>query len=100
VDDRLWERFHAARDPFFARRKTHMAEQRRREGGSRGRERGGAPRDGRRGAKSPAGRRPRGGDPGPLRSSLGDQFGDLKDLFPAKRSSEDKKKRNSNGGNE
>jgi hypothetical protein len=101
IDDGLWDRFHAAREPFFARRRTHIAEQRRREISSRGPEGGGAPRGGRRGAKSPAAGRPRGGDPGVLRSSLADRFGPLKDLFPAKRSSEDAKDRNNSdkGGN-
>ena len=41
-----------------------LAEQRRRDGGSRGRDRRGPPQGGRRGAKGPQQRRPRGGDPG------------------------------------
>lgn len=101
IDDRLWERFHAAREPFFARRRAYHAEQRRRQadsapGGDRrrderrpgGRERGGPPGGGRRGPGGPPSRRPRGGEPGVLRSSLADIVGPLRDLFPAERSSE------------
>ncbi len=33
IDEQLWERFYAVRDPFFERRKAHLAEQRRRQGG-------------------------------------------------------------------
>jgi len=100
VDDRLWDRFHAAREPFFARRKTHMAEQRRRDTRPRDRERGGGPQGGRRGAKGPPERRSRGGDPGVLRSSLGDQFGHLRDLFPAERGSKNAKDSDSNDGSD
>jgi hypothetical protein len=106
IDDQLWERFHAARDPFFERRKAHLAEERRRQGGEarrggggprdqdrpRGRERSGPPRGGDRGRGGPPPRRPRGGEPGVLKSSLADLVGPLKDLFPAERggkSSED-----------
>lgn len=103
IDDQLWERFHAARDPFFERRKAHLAEQRRRQGGaerggggvprekerSRGRERGGPRRSGDRRPGGPPQGRPRGGDPGVLRSSLGDLVGPLRDLFPADRGPEE-----------
>ncbi len=111
IDDQLWESFHRARDPFFERRKAHLAEQRRRqddrprrddrgprgEGGPRGRDRSG-PRDrgtgsGRRrddrGPGRPPAGRPRGGEPGVLRSSLADIVGDIRDLFPAERRSGD-----------
>ena len=112
IDDQLWERFHRARDPFFERRKAHIAEQRHRQddrprrsdsgppgtGDRRGRDRdvprdrgpaGPRRRDDRAPGGPPAGR-PRGGDPGVLRSSLADILGPLKkDLFPAERSSED-----------
>ena len=113
LDDRLWDRFRAAREPFFARRRTHIAEQRRREAerersGDRGpRERGGpgGPRRGR--GRPPGGRpqgRPRGGEPGVLRSSLADIVGDLRDLFPAERdgqrSSDGTKVRKGNDGDE
>ena len=112
IDDQLWERFHQARDPFFERRKAYIAEQRHRQddrphrsdsgppgtGNRRGRDRdvprdrgpaGPRRRDDRAPGGPPAGR-PRGGDPGVLRSSLADILGPLKkDLFPAERSSED-----------
>jgi hypothetical protein len=97
IDDQLWERFHAVRDPFFERRKAHLAEQRRRQSGEtrgggggprdngrpRGRERGGPRRGGDRRPGGPPPRPPRGGDPGVLRSSLADLVGPLRDLFPA-----------------
>jgi hypothetical protein len=106
IDDRLWERFHAVRDPFFERRKAHLAEQRRRQGGheragdggtrDQGRPRGrdrdaprGRERGGGRGPGGPPPRRPRGGDPGVLRSSLAEIVGPLRDLFPPERGPED-----------
>jgi hypothetical protein len=101
IDDQLWQRFHAVRDPFFERRKAHLAEQRRRQGGppragavgpresrSGARERGGPGRGGGRGPGGPPPRRPRGGDPGVLKSSLADLVGPLRDLFPAERDGE------------
>jgi len=111
IDDRLWERFHGARDPFFERRKAYLAEQRRQStdyprrgddgpsgrGGLHDRDRR-APRDRgasgprRRDDRTPGGRpagRPRSGDPGVLRSSLADILGPMKDLFPTERSSEE-----------
>ena len=100
IDDQLWERFYAVRDPFFERRKAHLAEQRRRQGGgargggpreqgrSGGRQRGGPRRGGDRRPGGPPQRGPRGGDPGVLRSSLGDLVGPLRDLFPADREGE------------
>jgi len=101
IDDQLWERFYAVRDPFFERRKAHFAEQRRRQGGaarggggprekgrSGGRERGGPRRGGDRRPGGPPQRGSRGGDPGVLRSSLGDLVGPLRDLFPANREGE------------
>ena len=102
IDDQLWERFYAVRDPFFERRKAHLAEQRRRQGGAargggggpreqgrpRGRERGGPRRGGDRGPGGPPQRGPRGGDPGVLSSSLADLVGPLRDLFPANREAE------------
>lgn len=104
IDDQLWDSFRAAREPFFAGRRAHIAEQRRRqadagrgrpdgrprsrEDGPRGRDRGGPPRRGRGGPGGPPQRRPRGGDPGVLRSSLADIVGPLRDLFPAERSSD------------
>ena len=111
VDDRLWERFHAVRDPFFERRKTHLAEQRRRqseaarggggtprekEGRPRGRERGSPSRGGDRRQGGPPPGRPRGGDPGVLRSTLADLVGPLRDLFPADH--ENEKPRNGKPG--
>lgn len=103
IDDQLWERFHAARDPFFERRKAYLAEQRRRQGGDarrggggprdqdrpRGRERSGPPRGRDRGQPGPPPRRPRGGEPGVLTSSLADLVGPLRDLFPADREAGD-----------
>jgi uncharacterized small protein (DUF1192 family) len=107
VDEQLWQRFHDARDPFFERRKVHLAEQRRRQdergrgGGESGRprgrdreaprggERGGPRRGGDRGPGGPPMQRPRGGDPGVLRSSLADLVGPLRDLFPADRKTVD-----------
>ncbi len=97
IDDQLWERFYAVRDPFFERRKAHLAELRRgqnvdarggRGGGSQkgrpgGRERGGPRRGGDRGPGGPPQGRPRGANPGVLRSSLADLVGPLRDLFPA-----------------
>ena len=100
IDDQLWERFHAARDPFFERRKAHIAEQRRRQGGgargggphekgsSGGRQRGGPRRGGDRRSGGPSQGRSRGGDPGVLSSSLADLVGPLRDLFPADREAE------------
>ena len=101
IDEQLWERFYAVRDPFFERRKAHLAEQRRRQGGVGGavaaaaanrrsaRPRARRPETGRR---PPAGRtapgRSRGGDPGVLRSSLADLVGPLRDLFPADQEAE------------
>ncbi|MCU0305987.1 MAG: DUF349 domain-containing protein [Thermoanaerobaculales bacterium] len=107
VDEQLWQRFHDVRDPFFERRKAYLAEQRRRQGdrgrgggepggprgrdreAPRGRERGGPRRGGDRGPGGPPGQRPRGGDPGVLRSSLADLVGPLRDLFPADRPAPD-----------
>jgi hypothetical protein len=88
IDEQLWQRFHAARDPFFERRKQHFAEQRRaqgadRRGGPTGdrRSRGGPRgRDDRRGTPGQRGRRSGGG--AVLTSTLGDLVGPLKDLFP------------------
>jgi len=101
IDDQLWERFYAVRDPFFERRKAHLAEQRRRQGGaarggggprekgrSGGRDRGGPRRGGDRRPGGPPAGRSRGGDPGVLRSTLGDLVGPLRDLFPADREAE------------
>jgi len=100
IDDQLWERFYAVRDPFFERRKAHMAEQRRRQGGgargggphekgsSGGRQRGGPRRGGDRRSGGPSQGRSRGGDPGVLSSSLADLVGPLRDLFPADREAE------------
>jgi len=90
IDDQLWERFYAVRDPFFERRKAHLAEQRRRQSGQArgGRQRGGPGRGGDRRPGGPPQRGPRGGDPGVLRSSLGDLVGPLRDLFPADRDAE------------
>jgi hypothetical protein len=102
IDDQLWERFHAVRDPFFERRRGHVAEQRRRQssemrgggggprenGPSRGRGRGGSNRGGDRRPGGPPPRPPRGGDQGVLRSSLADLVGPLRDLFPADHGSE------------
>jgi len=110
IDDRLWDSFRAAREPFFARRRTHIAEQRRRKSGNqqsgdrgpggrdgprdegrgapRGRERGGQNRRGERGVGGPSSARPRGADRGVLRSSLADIVGDLRDMFPAERDPE------------
>ncbi len=96
LEDRLWERFRAAREPFFERRREHLAGQRHAAGGRPGdsgppREHGrkrdrGAPGGGRgRGPGGPPPRRPRGGDPGVLRSSLADLVGPLRDMFPAER---------------
>ena len=87
VDDRLWERFHAARDPFFERRKAYLAEQRRRSPGGPRRQ-GQRRREGRSSQAKPGGRR-HGGATGPLRSSLADLVGPLKDLFPAERHDEE-----------
>lgn len=98
LEDPLWERFRAAREPFFERRREHLAGQRRaaalRPGGAgppqgHGRKRDrGAPGDGRgRGPGGPPPRRSRGGDPGVLRSSLADLVGPLRDMFPAERTS-------------
>lgn len=83
-DEVLWQQFRAAREPFFDARKAHFDAQRR--------ERTQAPRD--RG-RPPRGRRDRGGPPprqqrdagprqrsgGPLRASLADILGPMKDLF-------------------
>jgi len=100
IDDQLWERFYAVRDPFFERRKAHIAEQRRRQGGgargggphekgsSGGRQRGGPRRGGDRRSGGPSQGRSRGGDPGVLSSSLADLVGPLRDLFPADREAE------------
>ncbi len=101
IDDQLWERFYAVRDPFFERRKAFLAEQRRRQsaearggggprekGRPRGRERGGPRRGGDRRPGGPPQARPRGGDPGVLSSSLADLVGPLRDLFPANREGE------------
>jgi Domain of Unknown Function (DUF349) len=102
VDDQLWERFHAARDPFFERRKANIAEQRRRpddrprsrdggrrrEGGPRDRGPAGPRRRDGRGPGGPPAGRPRSSAPGVLRSSLADIVGPLKDLFPAERDSD------------
>jgi hypothetical protein len=110
IDDQLWERFHAVRDPFFERRKAHLAEQRRRQSGEargggggprengrpRGRERGGPSRGGDRRQGGPPPGRPRGGDPGVLRSTLADLVGPLRDLFPADH--ENEKPRNGKPG--
>jgi chromosome segregation ATPase len=86
-DEELWQRFHAARDPFFERRKAHFAEQRqRRQGDRRDRRSGGAPpRGGGRGSQKerrPSGRSAGGG---PLHATLGELVGPLKDLFPEER---------------
>jgi len=86
IDDQLWERFRAARDPFFDRRKTHFADQRRHGDKNRG---GGPRRDGPRPAGGARPGRPRGGPPGVLRSSLADLVGPLQDLFPADKGSEE-----------
>ncbi|MCG6962330.1 MAG: DUF349 domain-containing protein [Acidobacteria bacterium] len=96
IDDQLWERFHAARDPFFERRKAHFAEQRRRtddrprRGDDRPRGRGpaGPRRRDDRGPDGPPTGRSRSGKPPVLRSSLADLVGPLKDLFPAERESD------------
>jgi Domain of Unknown Function (DUF349) len=100
IDDQLWERFYAVRDPFFERRKAYLAEQRRRQGGgargggsgeqgrSGGRQRGGPRRGGDRRQGGVPQRGPRGGNPGVLSSSLGDLVGPLRDLFPADREGE------------
>jgi hypothetical protein len=100
IDEQLWQRFHAARDPFFERRKKHFAEQRRAQGGDRRDQRRSGPdgprggrggprgRDDRRGAPGQRGRRDSGG--AVLTSTLGDLVGPLKDLFPEDR---DKKKK-------
>ncbi len=85
IDEELWQRFHAAREPFFERRRVHLAEQRRAR--SQRRDRGGpAARAG--GRRPDRGRRdqPRragGGEPGVLRASLADLVGPLRDLLPA-----------------
>ena len=98
IDDQLWERFHAARDPFFERRRSYLADQRRQQGGRErgggpgprgpgrphGRERGPSGRGGGRGPAGPSGRS-RGGDLGVLKSSLADLVGPLRELFPAER---------------
>jgi len=98
-DEVLWQRFRAARDPFFERRKAHFAEQRRQwnerprrpERGDRGR--------GDRRPGSPA-RPPRGGAgerrgpsvarQGALHASLAEIVGPLKDLFPEQKQKQNK----------
>lgn len=79
IDDRLWEHFRTARDPFFERRKAHFSDQRRRGDRNRGR---GPHGDGGRPPGGARPKRPRGGPPGVLRSSLADLVGPLRDLFP------------------
>ena len=93
VDDELWNRFRAARDPFFERRKAHFAEQRRRRGPREGRgpnerrrqgsrhDQGGGGRPGRTPRRSgPA----RGGSSGTLHASLAEILGPMSDLLKAK----------------
>lgn len=84
-DEGLWQRFHAARDPFFEARKRHFAEQRQSAGRRpEGRGRGHDRRPGRgRGPSAPpdSGRRP--GQAG-LHASLAELVGPLKGLFPSK----------------
>jgi len=77
IDDRLWERFRAARDPFFERRKAHLSDRRHRQGERRRSPGAGPPGRGR--------GRERSGSPGVLRSSLADIVGPLKDIFPVDR---------------
>jgi len=86
LDDALWERFRAAREPFFAARKAHQererSEQRARERKVPDRRRagtGGRPR------VTTAGSGGRARSSGPLHASLAEIVGPLKDLFPASR---------------
>ncbi len=84
-DEELWQRFHAARDPFFERRKAHFAEQRR-QTERRDRRGQGAPRGGGRQARGQRKPQGRGAAGGPLHATLGELVGPLKDLFPKERS--------------
>ena len=82
-DEALWQQFRAARDPFFEARKAHFAAQRRERAPVR-RDRGGPPRGGRDRGGPPREHRdagPRQRSSGPLRSSLADILGPMKDLF-------------------
>ena len=85
-DEELWQRFHAARDPFFERRKAHFAEQRRQQADRQRRGRDRAPRSGGRGGdrreRRPSGRS---GGGGTLHATLGELVGPLRDLFPEER---------------
>jgi len=90
-DDELWDRFRAAREPFFEARKKQFAENRRQQGrGPRdqGRPRGRSqpPRD-RGGSVSPGARRS--SNQGSLHASLAELVGPLRDMFPADRKDED-----------
>jgi len=91
-DEELWQRFRAAREPFFEARKAHFAQQRRRhdrgprdQGRPRGRVQG--PR-GRSGSTASPGAR-RSSNQGSLHASLAELVGPLRDLFPADRKDED-----------
>ncbi|RLE25776.1 MAG: hypothetical protein DRJ65_06990 [Acidobacteria bacterium] len=91
TDDELWNRFRAAREPFFEARKKQFAENRRQQSrGARdqGRPRGRsqAPRD-RGGSASPGARRS--SNQGSLHASLAELVGPLRDMFPADRKKEE-----------
>ncbi len=85
-DEEYWQRFRAAREPFFEARKKHFAENRRRhdrgrsQGPPRGRSQG--PRS-KGGSASPGARRA--SNQGSLHASLAELVGPLRDLFPADR---------------
>lgn len=89
-DEALWQRFHAARDPFFEARKKHFADQRRRGPRDDRRRTGGRPPrpSGRGGSSASPGARRASGQGG-LHASLAELVGPLKDLFPADREDED-----------
>lgn len=93
-DEELWQRFRAAREPFFEARKAYFADQRRqhdRRPKERGRshQRSGPPQ-GRAASGHGAGRRPSGSG-GSLHASLAELVGPLKDLFPERKDKDEDK---------
>jgi len=90
-DDEFWDRFRAAREPFFEARKKQFAENRRQQGRSsrdQGRPKGRSqPRRDRGGSASPGARRS--SNQGSLHASLAELVGPLRDMFPADRKDED-----------